>query len=453
MDEIRLKCPYCERFFFVPQGDDGKTVQCPDCNGPIRLPEKGAAHPSCYLSVHCPTCLAEQMIPISSEEGHYHICSDCGKSFLSAPQISFLCAEKLPVTTLGEHRISCPYCDQHYSLNFIPADKILVCEDCHRIFAYPDYEPEIQQEPGEAVAPSPKESRPLAPAVEKATVPHQINHRVFFPEVSAETAVEPGIDINPATESFSEETKAGEIQPSFPEEPVFIQEQQEHFASSCGDAAEEYGVRPVAESVQAPRIDPAVSNYHQPVEIRQQTTGVSEEQPKKETRPVIAAIAATCKIPVETVATIFRILGNILWLVLGGLLGSIIFLFYGVLLCLTIIGIPFGLQMFTLAALNLCPFGADVYRKSKDGRVGCLSTGFNILWLLLGGIWVALAYFLVGLLMCITVIGIPFGLQYFKLGKLVFSPFGLEIRYAPGMKVVYLIAGILSLIYLIIVFS
>lgn len=120
-------------------------------------------------------------------------------------------------------------------------------------------------------------------------------------------------------------------------------------------------------------------------------------------------------------------LGNILWIILGG--GIFIFLEYligGLLLCLTIVGIPFGLQAFRLAFLSLTPFGKEVVR--QEGSGGCLSTGMNIIWILVGGIWVALTHVIFAVLMAITIIGIPFAKQHVKLAAFSFTPFGLAIR-------------------------
>jgi uncharacterized membrane protein YccF (DUF307 family) len=96
------------------------------------------------------------------------------------------------------------------------------------------------------------------------------------------------------------------------------------------------------------------------------------------------------------------------------------------LLCITIIGIPFGIQTLKLSLLALVPFGKDVVHKPNEP--GCLSTVMNIIWILIGGLWISLTHFVFGLLLGITIIGIPFALQHFKLGKLAFTPFGMEIR-------------------------
>ena len=120
-------------------------------------------------------------------------------------------------------------------------------------------------------------------------------------------------------------------------------------------------------------------------------------------------------------------LGNILWIILGG--GIFIFLEYligGILLCFTIVGIPFGIQAIRLSVLSLTPFGKDVTSSAKPE--GCLSTIMNIIWILVGGIWVALTHVVFAVIMAITIIGIPFAKQHMKLAAFSFTPFGREIR-------------------------
>lgn len=123
-----------------------------------------------------------------------------------------------------------------------------------------------------------------------------------------------------------------------------------------------------------------------------------------------------------------RTAGNLLWATLGG--GFIIFLEYlisGLLLCLTIIGIPFGLQAIRLAVLSLWPFGRELVYEEK--MEGCVSTIMNILWILLGGVWIAVTHVVLAIIMAVTIIGIPFAKQHMKLAGFAFSPFGLQIRY------------------------
>lgn len=123
-----------------------------------------------------------------------------------------------------------------------------------------------------------------------------------------------------------------------------------------------------------------------------------------------------------------NLLLNILWIILGGLLVCLEYIVGSVLLMITIIGIPFGLQSLKLALLALCPFGQRVVSTPSDG--GCLSVLMNILWIFCGGIWIVLTHLAFGVLLCITVIGIPFGMQHFKLAGLALTPFGKTVSAA-----------------------
>ena len=97
-----------------------------------------------------------------------------------------------------------------------------------------------------------------------------------------------------------------------------------------------------------------------------------------------------------------------------------------ILLCLTIIGIPFGLQTLKLGILALWPFGSQIV--SKTEAHGCLSVIMNILWFFVGGVWIFLSHIGFGILFCITILGIPFGLQHFKLAGLALTPFGHDVK-------------------------
>lgn len=116
---------------------------------------------------------------------------------------------------------------------------------------------------------------------------------------------------------------------------------------------------------------------------------------------------------------------NILWLVLSGFWLFLGYLFAGVMQCVTIIGIPFGIQSFKLAGFALWPFGRSVVK--RPGASTSLSLVGNVIWLLLSGLWLALAHALLGVLLCITIIGIPLGLGNFKLIPLALLPFGKDI--------------------------
>lgn len=120
-----------------------------------------------------------------------------------------------------------------------------------------------------------------------------------------------------------------------------------------------------------------------------------------------------------------NILGNIIWLIFGGLATAIEYFISSVILIITIIGIPFGLQTMKLGLLALWPFGQDVrYRQTSSG---CLNTIMNILWLIIGGIWIFLTHIVFGAILFITIIGIPFARQHFKLAGLALTPFGYDV--------------------------
>lgn len=120
-----------------------------------------------------------------------------------------------------------------------------------------------------------------------------------------------------------------------------------------------------------------------------------------------------------------RLLGNIIWLLFGGIFIAIEYVIASFLLMITIIGIPFGLQTLKLAMLALWPFGTT--HVTTENATGCLATIMNIIWLLVGGIWIALSHAIFGLLFFVTIIGIPFGRQHFKLASIALSPFGKDV--------------------------
>lgn len=122
------------------------------------------------------------------------------------------------------------------------------------------------------------------------------------------------------------------------------------------------------------------------------------------------------------------LLGNILWLIFGG--GLIIFIQYalaGLACCITIVAIPFGIQCFKLAVLGLVPFGKEI-EPPKNRSEGPLSLLANLIWLVFAGIWIALTHLGFALGCAITIIGIPFAVQHWKLAKLAVWPFGRDIR-------------------------
>ncbi len=119
-----------------------------------------------------------------------------------------------------------------------------------------------------------------------------------------------------------------------------------------------------------------------------------------------------------------RILLNLLWIIFGGLLSAIGWVLAGCLWCITVIGIPVGVQCFKLASISLNPFGKEiVYEKNGAG-----SFLLNLIWLIVSGWELALGNAILGVILCITIIGIPWGKQYFKIAKVALMPFGAVVE-------------------------
>ena len=117
--------------------------------------------------------------------------------------------------------------------------------------------------------------------------------------------------------------------------------------------------------------------------------------------------------------------GNILWFVLGGVLIAFLYFAAGLVMCITIIGIPFGVQLMKIGLLALAPFGKEVTTKEN---AGCLSIGFTVLWILCGWWEIAVVHLILAGIFAITIIGIPFAKAHWRLMKMSFMPFGLTTK-------------------------
>lgn len=120
-----------------------------------------------------------------------------------------------------------------------------------------------------------------------------------------------------------------------------------------------------------------------------------------------------------------NLIGNLVWILCGGFFSALGYFVGGLVLCCTIIGIPFGIQCFKLAGLVLAPFGRQVV--DEPGDWGCLTLLANLIWLLCGGLYTAFVHLFFGLLLAITIIGLPFAAQHFKLIGISLMPFGKKI--------------------------
>jgi uncharacterized membrane protein YccF (DUF307 family) len=117
---------------------------------------------------------------------------------------------------------------------------------------------------------------------------------------------------------------------------------------------------------------------------------------------------------------------NLIWLIFGGFIVVIAYLLGALLLCLTIIGIPFGIQCFKLAGLAVAPFGREV--REKQPPSGALAVIMNIIWIILPGLELAVFHLIMALLFAITIIGLPIASQHLKMTKLALIPFGFQVR-------------------------
>lgn len=115
-------------------------------------------------------------------------------------------------------------------------------------------------------------------------------------------------------------------------------------------------------------------------------------------------------------------LANIIWFIFGGWISGLLWLVYGALWCLTIVGMPYGIQCFKFAKLSACPFGKEVEYGTSTG-----SFLMNVIWILVTGAEMAIAHLMIGLVLCLTIVGIPFGIQNFKMAKLALMPFGTSV--------------------------
>jgi uncharacterized membrane protein YccF (DUF307 family) len=120
-----------------------------------------------------------------------------------------------------------------------------------------------------------------------------------------------------------------------------------------------------------------------------------------------------------------NLVGNLIWLIFGGLVSAIGYCIGGFVLCCTVIGIPFGLQCFKMAGFVLWPFGRRAVTNLSSS--GTISVFLNIIWIVFGGVWLALTHIVFGILLFLTIIGIPFARQHFKLVEISLMPFGKKI--------------------------
>src|SRR5450755_494673 len=119
-----------------------------------------------------------------------------------------------------------------------------------------------------------------------------------------------------------------------------------------------------------------------------------------------------------------RLILNIIWIVLCGFWMAIAYIIAGIVCCILIITIPFGIASFRIAGYALWPFGRTVVRRDDAGVASAVG---NLVWLIFAGIWLALGHIVTGALLCITIIGVPFGVANFKMVPISLTPLGRQI--------------------------
>ncbi len=127
-----------------------------------------------------------------------------------------------------------------------------------------------------------------------------------------------------------------------------------------------------------------------------------------------------------------RVLGNILWFIFGGFLTGLGWWVAGLLAAITIVGIPFAIAAFRIGAFTFWPFGRDIVDDpARSETSSLLALIGNIVWIIFGGLWLALGHLVCALLFAVTIIGIPFALQHLKLARLSLTPYGKRIVVRP----------------------
>ena len=403
------------------------------------------------MDLKCPSCKREFEIGNTTVPRENIICPFCEAVLFRAGDLTFQYGKNVPDRGDGKRRISCPYCQQKYVISEIPYHGLIGCQICLNIFSVP--KPFLQRRTSEFMGQRTPVLRKLDPTPDAPTLADD-----FTPEKKEGSSVvsitRPDSISNPMP--HGNDPFRGLRIPGNEEDRTCLEKDFDNENSEPVRLAKSTAPEPVRLMKSTPP--------EQPAETAEQPAQPAES--KEDSGSPLKKIGGNMKVFFQNNAAsagdgsgngkksgpggiIITILLNILWLAFGGLFGAIGLMIDGLFFCLTIIGIPFGFQLFKIATLFLSPFGAEVMYK-QDRQVGCLNTGMNIIWIIFFGLITAIANFLVGLIFCITIIGIPFGLQYFKLGKIMFAPFGIEIVRKDSLLIPACTAGVLFLIYLIV---
>jgi uncharacterized membrane protein YccF (DUF307 family) len=135
--------------------------------------------------------------------------------------------------------------------------------------------------------------------------------------------------------------------------------------------------------------------------------------------------------PVSGTVDGVNVLLNIVWLIFGGLALVLGYLLAGVICCLLVVTIPFGIAAFRIAGFALWPFGRQVVDRPDAGTASMVG---NVIWLVLAGLWICIGHIVAGITLCVTIIGIPLGLAHFKLVPISLLPLGKEVVDADSYR-------------------
>lgn len=337
---------------------------------------------------NCPLCNVNLDVNDSVSESNDIVCESCGSKFLLRKKMTFLYGVMLAKRDDNIMYFECPYCEQHYSTDEKINRFTVYCDYCHKLFAVP---PELRMSEEEIIT-----SSVYMPQDEES-----MNNESYFTEEAHNATVR-------CDPEFDDGSGQDVVPESVDNDNYQAQESLEEYKNMLD--------KPSTLIDNSENEAPELQN-------------VAKEK--------------------QSIATL---LGNILWISLGGFIGAMVSFVYGALACCTLIGIPLGLQLFKLGNLQLSPFGADIYRKQQGDKVGCICTFLNIIWIVSGGLAVAINSFILGIIFCCTIIGIPFGLQYFKIGTLMFTPFGLEVRRKASMLPAYIVLAIVNVVFFVLLY-
>lgn len=442
------------------------------------------------MQIQCPVCNSfTDLSPLANASGS-RVCPSCRNTFFLAGDLAFCYGLHMPPSGTSRHRIACPHCQQHYNLpDPAPENPLLGCIKCFKIFAIPVLREE-NMPTRTIIFPSPEipEKTKILPEehtgntgeAEKSTPSIRVIPMADRKPFSSQETLPPDVfsmkSPSPSPSGSGEKKTVSQLHalPPFPGKgekklppglTIRMPETQDESSfqmPSGNDRTWQDPAVPIAEGMKEIKFPPPPENMESfpampeaaPAsgaknKVKKNASGTFKKIPDEAT-PIPEQEKPSAAPSLKDPLRLRQYAGNILWLFCGGLAHSILTAIYGGIFCITILGIPLGLQLFKVSKLFLFPFGSEI-REKENSKVGCLATGGNVLWIIFGGWFLALGNLIFGGILFCTVIGIPFALQYFKLAKLVLAPFGKEVRRKGNIKDILLCIVIVFILEFIVV--